>query len=329
MSGDLYEGGITDVAGIEVGHYTDAAGATGCTVVLCRDGAVAGVDVRGGSPGTRETDALRPGSLVERVHAVLLSGGSAFGLDAATGVSRYLEERGLGFRVGPAIVPVVPAAILFDLGLGSDRARPGADEGYRACIACSSGPVQEGSVGAGTGATVAKSLGMSRAVKGGLGTSAITLSDGSVVAAAVAVNSYGGIVDHRSGCVLAGPRRADGEGFHDPVDVLVRGEETVDASATGSTAIGVVATDATLTKEEAYHLARVAHDGLALTVRPCHTLRDGDTLFALATGRGTSAPDMVRIGVAAVEVVARSVLRAVQRATGLVGIPSIGELGRE
>jgi L-aminopeptidase/D-esterase-like protein len=317
---------ITDVQGIEVGHYTDRAAATGCTVVVCAEGAVGGVDVRGGAPGTRETALLGPGNLVERVHAVLLSGGSAFGLDASAGVMRYLEEQGIGFKLGPATIPIVPATILFDLNLITGEVRPGPEDGYKACAARSNGAVPEGSVGAGTGATVAKALGMKRAIKGGIGTASLELQGGVVVGAIVAVNAYGGVTDHRAGRVLAGPRRDDGAGFHDPVDLLIRGDGESPSSPMTNTTIGVVATNAALTKDQAHFLARVSHDGLALTIRPCHTMQDGDTIFALATGNASGSPDLVRLGAAAVEVTAQSVLRALLMADGLGGVPSLREL---
>ena len=325
---------ITDVQGIEVGHYTDAEAATGCTVVMCRGGAVAAADVRGGAPGTRETDLLRPGNMVERAHAVLLAGGSAYGLEAAGGVMRYLEERGIGFKMGSHVVPIVPAAILYDLNLVTHSVRPGPEEGYRACLNCSGGPPDEGSVGAGTGATVAKIHGMSRAVKGGLGAAAMRLPGGAVVGAVVAVNAYGGVVDHTSGRVVAGPRRDDGASFHDPVDALLGSHIRGPAAARSNTTIGVVATDLPLTVEQTQYVARVSHDGLALSIRPCHTMADGDTMFALASGDGTgSAPpssvrEMTELGAGAVEVVAASVLRAVRAARGLGGVPSVGELAR-
>ena len=324
---------ITDVPGIEVGHYTDRAAATGCTAVVCREGAVAGVDVRGGAPGSRETDLLRPGNLVEQVHAVLLSGGSAFGLNASAGVMQYLEERGIGFKLGPATVPIVPAAILFDLNLVTHEVRPGPEGGYKACLACSNGVVEEGSVGAGTGATVGKALGMERAVKGGIGTASLEVPGGIVVGAIVAVNAYGGVVDHRTGRVIVGPRRDDGPGFYDPVELLIRGVGEGQRPPPANTTIGVVATNATLTKEQANFLAQMSHDGLALTIRPCHTIQDGDTIFALATGdaSSTSGPQgtehLTSLGTAAVEAVARSVLRAVHMADGLGGVPSLRELG--
>lgn len=315
---------ITFVAGLEAGHYTDSDHATGCTVFLCRDGAVGGVDVRGGSPGTRETDLLRPVHRVDRVHAVVLSGGSAFGLDAASGVVGYLESQGIGYKVGPAIVPIVSSAILFDLGLITADVRPGPEEGRRACLAAGTAPMTEGSVGAGTGATVAKLGGPERAVKGGIGSAAITLSTGQTVGAAVAVNAMGGIWDYTNAQYLAGPRRANG-GFDDPVAMLLRDESKAQAGPVNTT-IGLVATDAQLSKEDANYLAKVSHDGLALAIRPCHTVRDGDTMFAMATGHNQSAADLTALGAAAVEVTAQAVLRAVKQATGLGGIPSIEEL---
>ncbi|PKB64762.1 MAG: hypothetical protein BZY80_02235 [SAR202 cluster bacterium Io17-Chloro-G2] len=320
---------ITSVKGLEAGHYTDLENATGCTVVLCRQGAVGGVDVRGGSPGTRETDLLRPVHRVDRVHAILLSGGSAFGLDAAGGVVRYLEEKGIGFEAGPAVVPIVSGAILFDLALLNHKVRPGPEEGYRACLAAVPGPMAEGCVGAGTGATVAKGRGRERAIKSGIGSASLKMPNGSTVSAAVAVNAYGGIFDHRSGRLVAGPRRDDGQGFDDPVGLLMGQDPGKDGQELSNTTIGVVATDARLTREEANYLARVSHDGLALSIRPCHTIRDGDTMFALATGHLTdeSQPvDLTVLGAAGVEVTALAILRAVETATGLGGLPATSEL---
>ena len=238
---------ITAVAGLEAGHYTDRTHATGCTVIICREGAVGGVDVRGGSPGTRETDLLRPMHKVDRVHALVLSGGSAFGLDAASGVVGYLADLGIGFKVGTAIVPIVPAAILFDLNLITSEVRPGPAEGLAACLAAGTGPLDEGSLGAGTGATVAKARGMTGAVKSGIGSASLTLPDGPTVAAVVAVNAYGGVFDYRSGRLVAGPRRNDGVGFYDPTDLALHGEDSEEESSLANTTIGVVATDAPLT----------------------------------------------------------------------------------
>ena len=328
---------ITSVPGIEAGHYTDLDNATGCTVVLCRKGAVGGVDVRGGSPGTRETDLLQPARRVDQLFAVCLSGGSAFGLDAATGVMAWLEEQGIGFRVSPeVIVPIVSSAIIYDLGLVNSKVRPGPQEGRTACAAASKNLLAEGTVGAGTGATVAKTGGTSRAVKGGLGSACMLLpplssppggggNEGVTVGAVVAVNAIGGIWDYRTGQLLAGPRRSDG-GFDDPVGVLMDGSPPASPTGPVNTTIGVVATDARLNREESNYLARVSHDGLAMTVRPCHTIRDGDTMFAMATGESDESVDLTALGAAAVEVTAQAVLRAVRCATGLGGIPAVSEL---
>ena len=317
---------ITSVPGIEAGHYTDLENATGCTVVLCRKGAVGGVDVRGGSPGTRETNLLEPTRRVDQLFAVALSGGSAFGLDAASGVMAWLEEQGIGFRISPeVIVPIVSSAIIYDLGLVNSRVRPGPSDGRAACHAASTDTLAEGTIGAGTGATVAKTGGTSRAVKGGLGSSVIRFPGGTTVAAVVAVNAIGGIWDYTSGLLVAGPRRQDGT-FDDPVGILL--DSSPPASPTGpvNTTIGVVATDAKLSREEANYLARVSHDGLALCIRPCHTIRDGDTMFAMATGESAAQVDLTSLGAAAVEATAQAVLRAVRKATGLGGIPAVSEL---
>ncbi len=319
---------ITAVEGLEAGHYTDLDHGTGCTVFICRQGAVGGVDVRGGSPGTRETDLLRPVHRVDRVHGLVLSGGSAFGLDAASGVVDYLAGEGIGFQVGPVVVPIVPAAILFDLGLLSSGVRPGAAEGRAACLSAGPAPLEEGSVGAGTGATVAKARGMDAAVKSGIGSASMKLPGGPVVAAAVAVNAYGGVFEHRTGLLLAGPRKEDGPGFDDPVAAALLGCAPLRGARLGNTTIGVVATDAPLSKEEANYLASVSHDGLALSVRPCHTIFDGDTMFALASGTSSEPVELTRLGVAAVEVTAEAVVRAVKTATGLGGIPAVSEVAR-
>ena len=317
---------ITDVRGIQVGHTTLWDAATGCTVVLCGDGATGGVDVRGSAPGTRETDLLRPGNLVQQVNAVLLSGGSAFGLDAASGVMRYLEEQGIGFSAGPARVPIVPAAILFDLGVVTHQVRPGPEEGYQACVNATSGPVAEGSVGAGTGATVGKTLGRARATKGGLGTASMRVQGMWTVGALVAVNAIGDVVDPESGQVLAGPRREDGHGFERSLELLVTRRQEALAELPTSTTLAVVATDAALSKEQANKLAQVAHDGLALAIRPCHLMGDGDVAFALATGQEPGPVEMNPLCAATVSVVAQAVVRAVTQATGLGGVPAASEL---
>jgi len=319
--------GVTGVPGIRVGQYTDVHAATGCTVLLCEDGTVGGVDVRGSAPGTRETDLLRPSNLVSEVHAVLLSGGSAFGLDAAGGVMRYLEERGVGFDFGDHPVPIVPAAVLFDLGVVDGSVRPGPDEGYVACLNATDGPVAEGSVGAGTGATVSKLLGMNRAVKGGIGTDLAELGDGTVVGAIVAVNALGGVFDPDTGQVIAGPRTDEGHAMHDSLELVVApGFRELQSAASGNTTIGVVATNSRLNVEQANKLAQVAHDGLAMAIRPAHTMRDGDTMFALATGTDDRRVDMDRLCAATALSVSRSIVRAVVRAEGIGGIPSVREL---
>ena len=309
--------------GIRVGHWTDRRAATGCTVVVCEKGAVGGVDVRGGAPGTRETDLLRPGTLVEEVHAILLTGGSAFGLDAAGGVMRYLEERGKGVLYGGGRVPVVVGAVLYDLGIGSYDVRPGPEEGYRVCRAARAGRVVEGSVGAGTGATVAKALGMERCLKGGLGTASESLASGLIVGALAVVNSLGEVVDPANGEVVAGPRGRDGR-FVSTLEALQQG-----ALAPGghpSTTLAVVATNARMSKEQACRLALMGHDGLARTIRPVHTMVDGDVVFALATGRVETAPEaLLAMEALAALAVERAVLRAVRRATGLAGVPSAAE----
>ena len=317
---------ITSVAGIQAGHYTDLENATGCTVVICSKGAVGGVDVRGGSPGTRETDLLQPARRVDQLFAVTLSGGSAFGLDAASGVVAWLEEHGIGFRVSPeVIVPIVSSAIIYDLGLVTSRVRPGPLAGRAACDAASLSPLAEGTVGAGTGATVAKTGGTPRAVKGGLGTASLRFESGVTVAAVVAVNAIGGIWDYSSGQLVAGPRRPGG-GFDDPVGILLDGSPPASPTGPVNTTIGIVATDAKLNREEANYLARVSHDGLALVIRPCHTIRDGDTMFAMSTGESGLSADLTSLGAAAVEVTAQAVLRAVRLASGLGGIPAVSEL---
>jgi L-aminopeptidase/D-esterase-like protein len=315
---------MTAVPGIEVGHATDLEGLTGCTVVLCREGAVGGVDQRGGAPGTRETDLLRPMHMVDRVHAILLAGGSAFGLAAADGVMRYLEEQGVGVDTGAAKVPIVPAAILFDLGLGDPGARPDSAMGYAACLAASGDVVGEGTIGAGTGAAVGGILGPGRAMKSGLGSAAMSLGEELMVGAVMAVNAFGDVIDPDGGQILAGARSPETD---EPIDTLavMRDRATGDVFGSGSrTVIGVVATNATLTKEEVNKVAQMAQDGIARTVRPAHTMVDGDTLFALATG-GVEG-DVNVVGAYAAEVVAEAVVRAVRQAEGAGGLPAWSEL---
>ncbi len=314
---------ITDVPGIKVGHWTDKRAATGCTAVLCPpDGATGGFDSRGGAPGTRETDLLRPGHLVERVHGVLLSGGSAFGLDAAGGVTRFLEERGIGLEFGGQRIPLVPAAILFDLGIGRADRRPDAESGYRAAKAAKGGAVAQGSVGAGTGATVAKAGGVDRRLKGGLGTSCEKGADGLLAGALAAVNSVGDVIDPDRGAVIAGPRGDEAGAFLNGWELVRDGIEI----STGNTTLAVVATNADLTKEQANRLASVAQDGLARTIRPAHGLYDGDTVFVLATGeREVDEPGYLALEAIAVRAVERAIIRGVLCATGLAGVPSAQE----
>jgi L-aminopeptidase/D-esterase-like protein len=319
--------GLTAVPGLRVGHYTLSERSTGCTVILAPNGAVAGVDVRGGAPGTRETDLLDPVNTVERVHAIVLSGGSAFGLDAAGGTVRWLEEHGIGFPTTAGRVPIVPAAVLFDLGLGDPRIRPTAECGYKAAAAASGGPVAEGNVGAGAGATVGKLLGPGRAMKGGLGSAALTLPDGLVVGALVAVNAVGDVVDPGSGQVVAGVRTPDGRGLAD-ARVLLRSGALSGARSPlhgENTTLVVVATNARLTKAQATKVARMAHDGLARAIAPAHLPSDGDTVFALATGARGEA-DVGTVGALAAEATADAILRAVRSATALPGYPSARDL---
>ena len=319
--------GITSVPGVRVGHYTDLDNATGCTVILCEGGAVGGVDVRGSAPGTLGTDSLAPTALVERVHAVVLSGGSAFGLNTIAGVVSYLEEKGVGIEFGNATIPIVSGAILFDLGLVKGDVRPGPDEGRAACLAASSGAVEEGSVGAGTGATVAKLLGRDRGLKGGIGTSALDLGDGLVVGAIVAVNAVGGVVDPETSEIVTGPLDDDGVTMLDSMKVITSPGFGETAPRVGqNTTIGVVATNATLTKSQMNKLADVSHDGLAMAVRPAHLMSDGDTMFALATGEHEAEANMNRLCAAAALCTSRAIVRAVSKATGLGGVKAVSEL---
>lgn len=319
--------GLTSVSGIKVGHHTLEGRPTGCTVVLTEAGAVASVDVRGGAPGTRETDLLNPVNSVQMVNAIVLAGGSAFGLDAASGVVRYLDERGIGYDVRVTKVPIVSAAILFDLGFGGDaKIRPTADCGYKAAQAASEGPVTEGSIGAGAGATVGKMGGPDRAMKGGIGSSAIATEDGLVVAALVAVNAVGDIINPGTGEVIAGVRTPDGKGLAD-ARTLMRSGEIGRPRAGENTTIGVVATNAKLTKVEAQKVAQMAHDGYARAISPTHTPADGDTIFSLATGALAGEAHVARIGALAAEAMADAIVRAATEAKSLAGVPSAQELG--
>jgi L-aminopeptidase/D-esterase-like protein len=319
------DSGITDVEGIRVGHWTSTERPTGCTVVLAPpDGAVGGVDVRGSAPGTRETDLLNPENLVDRVNAVVLAGGSAFGLDAASGVMRYLDERGIGFDTGIAKVPIVPAAILFDLPLGP-AIRPDAAAGYAACEAATAMRPAEGNVGAGAGATVGKLFGFARGMKGGIGTASARLQ-GLTVGAIVAVNAVGDVVDPRTRRVLAGARTPDGKNKLGASAAVLAGEIPRLSAPGCATTLGVVATNAELTKAQARKIAQMAQDGIARAIDPAHTMYDGDTIFTLATGSAKKAGDPTLLGAMAAEVVAAAILRAVMAARGLPDLPAAADL---
>ncbi len=316
-------GSVTDIAGIRVGHYTDPVAATGCTVVLCERGAVPGVSVSGASPGGREIELLRPGYSIGLVHAVFLGGGSAYGLDAAAGVMRYLEEHGAGFDTVAGIVPIVPAAIIFDLSIGDPGVRPTPDNAYAACVAATDSGVQEGSIGAGTGATVGKCLGIEHATKGGVGMASVEIGGGARVAALIVVNAWGDVISPATGRVIAGPRDDASDGFLRTASLL-KERRMRRPFPTSNTVIGVVATNVRLRKEQAHRLAQMAQVGLARTVDPCGSMYDGDTLFVLSLG--DSRCDMNALGVGAVEAVTGAVQRAVLQATSLAGVPAVRDL---
>lgn len=310
---------ITDVTGIEVGHAQNLQAWTGCTVVLCRPAAVVGASVRGSAPGTRETDLCRPGTLVERADAVLLTGGSAFGLEAASGVVRWLWEQGRGFDTGVTRVPIVPGAVIFDLGLG-EVAWPDADMGYRACVAAQAGQVRQGCVGAGIGASVGKLLGMAHATKSGLGMASTRVGELTVGALAV-VNAFGDVVSP-DGNVMAGPRNPETDAYISTEKALLHGE----SPASGHTTLVVVATDASLRDTQVHYLAEIAHDGLARSIRPVHTMLDGDTVFGLATGtvaQETTTEELMRLHAATVDVVEGAIRNAVTLATPGGGLPAL------
>jgi len=329
----IFTNTLVDVPGIKVGHAQDDEALTGCTVVLCEKGAVGGVDQRGGAPGTRETDLLRPMHMVEKAHAIVLAGGSAFGLDAATGVMKYLEEKKIGVNTGVALVPIVPAAILFDLAIGSPTRRPDAEMGYQACVKASSAAVQQGNFGAGLGATVGKILGMGQSMKSGIGSASISLGGGLIVSALIAVNAFGDILEPRSSKIIAGARTlkkgpvkvGEGELFADTLQILqtIAGRTIMDFASNQNTVIGVIATNAKLTKEEANKVAQMAHNGLALTIRPAHTMFDGDTLFTLATGEKKA--DVNIVGAYAIEATAQAIVNAVRYAQSAGGIPAAAD----
>jgi len=326
--------GLTDVQGLKVGHHTLREKPTGCTVVLADKGTLGSVDVRGGAPGTRETDLLNPVNHVNQVDAVVLSGGSAFGLDAATGAVRWLEEHDIGYPAGGVKVPIVPSAILFDLPFaGKPLVRPTADCGYKAAAAATDGPVQEGTIGAGAGATVGKLGGPGKSMKGGIGSTSIKLPDGLVVAAIVAVNAVGDVIDPASGQVVAGARGEDGKSFVDVRKLLRSGAlpRRQQPRAGENTTIGIVATNAALTKVQAQKMAQMAHDGLARAISPVHTPGDGDTIFSLATGvlqGGVDDGRLSQIGALAAEAMADAIVRAVKEATGAGGVPALRDLGK-
>jgi L-aminopeptidase/D-esterase-like protein len=319
MASMVYDA-ITDVPGIKVGHWTNLEDITGCTVVLSEAGVTPGVDVRGGAPGTIETDLMRPGNLVNVVHGILLSGGSAFGLAAQTGVVQWLEEHGIGLEFANQRIPIVPGAILFDLNIGNPKSRPGVKEGYAAAEAAKGGPVEQGSVGAGTGAVVAKLL-RTGGTKGGVGTASEALADGLIVGALVVVNAVGEVFDSTTGQVVAGPRSKDGAAMDLMEGIRAFGAEPTPGE---NTTIGVVATNARLNKEQTNRLASVAHNGLARSIRPVHTLADGDTIFALATGQmAVEGRQLMALEAFAARVVERAVLKAVMAATSLGGVPAV------
>lgn len=327
-------GTITDVPGIKVGHAQDLDAITGCTVVICEKGAVAGVDQRGGAPGTRETDAIRPKHLVSKAHAIMLAGGSAYGLDAATGAMKYLEEQGIGFDAGAAKVPIVPAAILFDLGIGSAKIRPDAAMGYQACINATSEEVKQGCVGAGTGAVAGTALGAAQSTKSGIGSASIDLGGGLIVGALIAVNPFGDVLNPEDGSILAGARTLKrgpikiGKEllFADTMQLLrsAVGKVALSFAASKNTVIGVVATNAAFDREQTNFLAQMAQDGLATAIRPSHTLFDGDTLFALSTG-GIKV-DVNVVGAYAALAVAQAIKNAILNATSMADIPSYRDL---
>lgn len=316
---------LTDIPGIHVGHWTNTEAATGCTVILCPTGAVAGVDVRGGAPGTRETDLLNPTCMVQQVHAICLAGGSAYGLAAADGVMQWLEEHGHGFDVRVARVPIVPAAVIFDLAMGNANVRPDAVAGYAACESASNGPVGEGNVGAGTGATVGKMLGYQWATKGGLGTASRAYPNGVIVAALAVVNAAGDVVEPTTGQIVAGAQQSDSNSFADITQTLQeQGQPNAEQWGRRNTTLGVVATNVAMTKVEATKVAQMAHDGLARAIRPVHTPVDGDVVFALSLGKQKGEPGIV--GALAADLLATAIVRAVQAAETLHGVPSAAEV---
>jgi len=314
---------ITDISGIKIGNAHNLEGATGCTVVLCEEGAVAGVDVRGGAPGTRETDLLKPENYVDKLHGVLLAGGSAFGLDAASGVMQYLEEKEVGFDVGITRVPIVAGAVLFDLTCGDHRIRPDKAMGYEACLAAEKQGFSEGSVGAGAGATVGKFFGMEYAMKGGLGTHCVQVGN-LMVGAVVAVNCLGDVIDPRSGAILAGALREDSTTFRGTESGMIKQYDHSTNAFSGNTTIGTIITNVVMTKAQANKVASMAHNGYARTIRPAHTMFDGDTIFSLSTGQVRA--DINVVGLLAAQVMEQAVINAVCQATSLCGYKSYKDI---
>ncbi|KAF0157200.1 MAG: peptidase S58 DmpA [Syntrophaceae bacterium] len=314
---------FTDIEGIDVGHAQNLNAATGCTVMLCEGGATAGVDVRGGAPGTRETDLLNPVNLVQKIHAVMLAGGSAFGLDAAAGIMQYLEEKKIGFDVGVTRVPIVCGAVLFDLTFGDFKIRPDKEMGYSACVNATNTFCPQGNVGAGTGATVGKILGMNRAMKSGLGCYALQVGD-LKVGALVAVNCLGDVIDPETGKKLAGPLNVNGKTLADTEDIMIQAYADKKNLFSGNTTIGVVATNAALDKAQATKLASMAQNGYARTMRPAHTMVDGDTIFTLSTGDVSA--DLSVAGLLAARVMERAVVNAVKNTTSLCGLKSYSDI---
>ena len=324
-----FGGGLTDVEGIKVGHFTDPRRPTGCTVVLCEKGAVAGVDTRGGAPGTAQTDILNPMNTAQQIHGVALAGGSAFGLEVATGVVRYLHERGLGFPIGSFTVPIVPTAVLFDLSIGDAKIHPTAESGYQACLAASADRITEGNFGAGAGCAVGKLFGPELEMKTGIGTAcAVVGKTGLMVAALMAVNAVGDVYDFRTGKILAGARSPDGKGFLNSMEIILSGGYVLSPAMKSNTTIGVIATNADLSKAEITKVAQMAHDGLARTINPVHTQFDGDTIFGLATGTLKLKVAAGTVGMIAGAVTAQAVIRAATEAAGLPGLPSYRDLQR-
>ncbi len=316
---------ITDIQSIKVGHASDFMGYTGCTVIICEEGAVCGLDVRGSASGTRQVDALNISHIVEQVHAILLCGGSSFGLDAATGVMTYLEEKGIGFDVGIARIPIVPTAVIFDLFFGNPKARPTAALGYEACVNAQE-TVSEGSVGAGTGATVGKLFDITRAMKGGVGTSSISMPDGLIVGALVVVNAFGDIVDNVTGKLIAGARASEeGLDFANTVDSLKKGFVKKQFGLVNTT-LGVVATNARFNKREITKVAQMAQAGMIKTISPVHTTFDGDLIFALSAG--DIEADINKVGVLSDFVVAEAIKRAVKKADGFGILPAFKDINK-